>query len=563
MHQDWKEGEHVPSDQEIAQSVRPQDIREVAAKIGLSEDDLDLYGRTKAKILPEAAAKKGAGRPEAKYVVVTAINPTPLGEGKTVTSIGLGQAMNRIGQKTITCLRQASLGPALGIKGGAAGGGRAQLLPSEEVTMHLTGDMHAVTAANNQCVAMADAHVYHGNELGIDEIQLRRVLDVDDRALRMIVQGLGGRANGPLREAGFDITAASEVMAILALARDLPDLRARLGRMVVAFTADGKPVTAEDLRAAGVMAVLLREAIKPNLVQNLEHDPVFVHAGPFGNIAHGNSSVVADLLAVRLADWVVTEAGFGADLGAEKMFNIKCRETGLHPRVAVVVATIRALKMHGGVGRVRAGRPLPKELTQEHLPALKKGCANLVKHIENVRLHGVRPVVAINHFPTDTDREIELVRQMALEAGAAAVEVSDVYAAGGPGGRALAEAVVKAAEGPDEFHFLYPDDAAPEEKIRTICQKIYGADDIELSPLARRQLRRYRDLGWAGFPICMAKTHLSLSADPSLLGRPTGFKVPVREVRASVGAGFLYALCGDIATMPGLPKESGAMFYDL
>jgi formate--tetrahydrofolate ligase len=551
----------VPTDQEIAASVKPQDIREVAAKIGLSEDELDLYGRTKAKVRPEAAAK-AAGRPQGRYVVVTAINPTPLGEGKTVTSIGLGQAMNRLGHRTVTCLRQASLGPALGIKGGAAGGGRAQLIPADEVTLHLTGDMHAVTAANNQCVAMADAHVFHGNELGLADIQLRRVLDVDDRALRQIVQGLGD-GNGPLRQTGFDITAASEVMAILALARDLADLRARLGRMVVGFTGDGRPVTAEDLRAAGCMAVLLREAIKPNLVQNLEHDPVFVHAGPFGNIAHGNSSVVADLLAVRLADWVVTEAGFGADLGAEKLFNIKCRVTGLRPRVAVVVATVRALKMHGGVGRVRPGRPLPRELTEENLPALRRGCGNLVKHIENVRLHGVVPVVAINHFPTDGEREIELVREIALDAGAAAAEVSDVHAQGGPGGRALAEAVVKAAEGPDQFRFLYPDDASPEEKMRTICQKVYGADDIELSPLARRQLRRYTELGYGSFPVCMAKTHLSLSADPRLLGRPTGFTVPIREVRASVGAGFLYALCGDMQTMPGLPKESGAMFMDL
>jgi formate--tetrahydrofolate ligase len=544
------------------QRVRPLDIRAVASKIGLREDDLELYGRYKAKISHDVFNRL-ADHPQAHYVVVTSINPTPLGEGKTVTAIGLGAALNRAGHSAITCLRQASLGPALGTKGGAAGGGRAQLIPRDELTMHFTGDIHAVAAANNQCVAMVDNHVYHGNELAIDDVQVRRVMDTDDRALRTIVQGLGGRSNGPLRETGFDIAAASEVMALLALSRDPHDLRERLGRMVVAFDRAGRAVTAEDVSAAGCMAALLSTALKPNIVQNTEHDPVFVHAGPFGNIAHGCSSIIADRIATRLAEYVVTEAGFGADLGAEKIFNIKCRAGDLKPSAAVVVASVRALKMHGGLGSPVPGGPANDAVLTEDLPAVRRGCENLAKHIEIVRLHGVVPVVAVNRFPGDTDRELALVQRAAVDAGAAAAEVSDVYTQGGIGGRALADAVVRACREPSRFHVLYPDDAPLDEKIRAICTQVYGADGVDFSPRARKKIRWFTDLGYGGLLVCMAKTHLSLSADPKAPGRPRGFRVPVRDLRVWAGAGFVYALCGDVHTMPGLPHTPLAATVDI
>lgn len=552
----------INRDARVDQEVTPLDIRAVARKIGLREDDLELYGRYAAKISHDRLTRTGH-HPHAHYVVVTSINPTRLGEGKTVTAVGLGAALNRAGRSAITCLRQASLGPALGAKGGAAGGGRARLIPPDELTVHFTGDIHAVAAANNQCVAMVDNHVYHGNDLAIDDVQVRRVTDIDDRALRTIVQGVGGRANGPLRETGFDITAASEVMAILALSRDLHDLRERLGRMVIAFNRAGRAVTAEDVSAAGCMAALLSTALKPNIAQNTEHDPVFVHAGPFGNIAHGCSSIIADRVAARLAEYVVTEAGFGADLGAEKLFNIKCRIGDLTPSAAVVVASVRALKLHGGLGGTLPGGSLDDAVLKEDLPAVRRGCENLAKHIEIVRLHGVIPVVAVNRFPSDSDRELTLVQQAAVDAGAAAAEVSDVYTHGGIGGRDLAEAVERACREPSRFHALYPDDAPLDEKIRIICTQVYGADGVDFSPLARKKIRRFTELGYGKLPVCMAKTHLSLSADPKAPGRPRGFRVPVRDLRVWAGAGFVYALCGDVQTLPGLPPAPLAATMDI
>lgn len=551
-------------DIEIAQQAEMKPIVEIARSVGLTEDELELYGKYKAKVSLEVL-KRLKDRPNGKYVVVTAITPTPLGEGKTVTTIGVSQAMGLIGKKVFTCLRQPSLGPVFGIKGGAAGGGYSQVIPMEDFNLHFTGDVHAVSIAHNLLSAFIDAHILHGNKLGIDPLSItwRRVVDVSDRALRHIVIGLGGSENGYPRETGYDIAVASEVMAILALTTDLFDLRKRLARILIGFTYDGKPVTAEDLKCAGAMTVLLKDAIKPNLIQTLEHTPVFVHAGPFANIAHGNNSIIADQIALKLADYVITEAGFGADCGCEKFMNIKCRYSGLAPNAVILTCTVRALKMHGGAGRVVAGKELPKELTEENFPALEKGLENLEKHIENVRLFGVPVVVAINRFSTDTDREIDFIRQRAQGYGAEDAVPIEVWAKGGRGGTELAEAVVKACEKPSQFRFLYPLEASIKEKIEIIATKVYGADGVDYMPAAERKIKLYTEMGLDKLPLCMAKTHLSLSHDPSLKGRPRNFRVPIRDINASVGAGFLYPLLGEMRTMPGLPSVPAGTFVDI
>ena len=551
-------------DIEIAQQAKMKPILEIAKSVGLQEDDLEYYGKYKAKVSLDVL-KGLASRPNGKYIVVTAITPTPLGEGKTVTTIGVSQAMAVIGKKIFTCLRQPSLGPVFGIKGGAAGGGYSQVVPMEDFNLHLTGDVHAVSIAHNLLSAFIDAHILHGNRLKIDPLSIswRRVVDVSDRALRQIVVGLGGRDNGYPRESGYDISVASEVMAILALTTDLFDMRKRLGRIVIGVTYDGKPVTAEDLKCAGSMTVLMKDAIKPNLMQTLEHTPVFVHAGPFANIAHGNNSIIADQIALKLADYVITEAGFGADCGCEKFMNIKCRYSGLQPNAVILTATVRALKMHGGAGRVVAGKDLPKEIIEENFPALEKGLENLQKHVENVRLFGVPVVVAINRFTTDTDKEIEFIRQRAKGYGAEDAVPMGVWAKGGQGGIELAQAVVAACDQPSQFRFLYPLEASIKEKIETIATKIYGADGVDYMPAAERKIKMYTEMGFDKLPINMAKTHLSLSHDPSLKGRPRNFRVPIRDVNASVGAGFLYPLLGEMRTMPGLPSTPAGNFIDI
>ena len=553
------------SDLEIAQSVTPKPIAEIAEAIGLKQSELELYGTHVAKIKLDVL-KRTQRRRLGHYIDVTAVTPTPLGEGKTVTTVGLALGLNRIGKKAICTLRQPSLGPVFGIKGGAAGGGFSQVIPMEEFNLHLTGDFHAVSAANNLLAAFIDNHIQKGNKLKIDPftVSWKRVVDVNDRSLRKIVTGLGNRrADGIPRETGFDITAASEVMAILALATDLHDLRDRLGRIVVGMNMDGKPVTAEDLKCAGAMAVLLRDAIKPNLMQTLEGTACIVHAGPFANIAHGNSSILADMIALKLADYVVTESGFGADMGFEKFCDIKCRISGLKPDAVVLVVTVRALKAHSALFKVVAGRPLDKGLVQENIPALRKGSANMLKHIENIGYFGLPVVVAVNRFPTDTDAEIKLVRKIALEAGAAAAEVSDVHAKGGAGGEALAKAVVKAASKKNTFDFFYPVNFSIKEKIEFIAHKLYGAGEVYYEPLAERQIKVLTENKLHKLPICMAKTHLSLSHDPTLKGRPHGFRMPVREVRAAIGAGFLSVLCGEIRTLPGLPSVPGGTKMDI
>jgi formate--tetrahydrofolate ligase len=552
------------SDLEIAQRAKLLPIAEIARGLGLEDDELELYGKTKAKIAL-SVMKRLTGRPNGKYIDVTAITPTPLGEGKTTTTIGLSMAMNRVGARTIAAIRQPSLGPVFGIKGGAAGGGYAQVVPMEDFNLHLTGDVHAISLAHNLLAAMIDNSITHGNKLRIDPLAVTwpRVVDVSDRALRKVVVGLGGKENGYPRETGFDIAVASEVMAILGLTTSLKDLRARLGRIVIGLDHDGKAVTAEDLRTAGAMAVLLRDAIKPTLLQTTENTPVLIHAGPFANIAHGNSSVIADLIGLKLADCVVTESGFGADMGMEKFMNIKCRYSGLTPDAAVMVCTVRALKMHSGRFRVVAGRPLDPGLMREDLKAIEDGIANLEKQIENVRLFGVPVVVAINVFPTDTEAEIELIRERSLAAGAEGAYRSDVWAKGGAGAEELAHGVLKAAERPKDFRFLYELDRPIKEKIETIATRIYGADGVDYLPAAEQQIRKYTELGYGSLPICMAKTHLSISHDPSLKGRPRGFRVPIREVRASLGAGFLYPLLGEMRTMPGLPSEPNTWKIDL
>jgi formate--tetrahydrofolate ligase len=554
----------MPSDLEIARRARLLPIAEVAAGLGLEEDELELYGKHKAKIAL-GVMRRLAGRPDGKYIDVTAITPTPLGEGKTTTTIGLAMALNRVGCRAAAAIRQPSLGPVFGIKGGAAGGGYAQVVPMEDFNLHLTGDGHAVSLAHNLLAAMIDNAITHGNRLRIDPLSITwpRVVDMSDRALRRIVIGLGGRENGFPRETGFDISAASEVMAILGLTRDLKDLRERLGRIVVALDQDGQAVTAEDLKAAGAMAVLMRDAVKPTLLQTLENTPVFVHAGPFANIAHGNSSIIADRIGLKLADCVVTESGFGADMGLEKFMNIKCRYGGLTPDAVVMVSTIRALKMHSGRYRVVAGRPLDPGLAREDLRAVEDGSANLDKQIENARLFGVPVVVAINSYPADTAAEVDLVRQRALAAGAEGAYVSEAWARGGAGGEELARAVLKAAERPKQFRFLYDLDRPIKEKIETIATRVYGADGVDYLAAAEQHIRKWTDLGYGNLPICMAKTHLSLSHDPALKGRPRAFRVPIREVRAALGAGFLYPLLGEMRTMPGLPSQPNAWNIDL
>ncbi|MPZ81331.1 MAG: formate--tetrahydrofolate ligase [Actinophytocola sp.] len=552
-----------PSDLEIARGAKLKPIEDIAADMGLPAALLEPYGRDVMKI-GLGAIDELADAPKAKYVLVSAITPTPLGEGKTTTTVGLGQGFKHLGKQATVAIRQPSMGPTLGIKGGAAGGGYSQVVPMDLLNLHLTGDMHAVTAAHNLLAAMVDNHLHKGNALGLDlqEITWRRALDMNDRSLRNIVVGLGAKADGVTRQTGFDITAASEVMAALALTTGLSDLRARMGRIVVGYTPAGQPVTAEELDAAGAMTVLLREAIKPNLMQTIENTPVLVHCGPFGNIATGNSSVVADLIGIRCGDYLVTEAGFGADMGAERFFNIKCRVSGQRPDAAVLVATVRALKAHSGKFRIVAGKPLPDDLLAENPDDVHAGAANLRKQIENIRMHGVSPVVAINAFPTDHPAEHAAIREVAESMGAR-VAVSTHFADGGAGATELAEAVAEAAEEPSDFRFLYPSSAPLREKIETIATRVYGADGVSYTPAARRQLDNYERNGFGDLPICMAKTHLSISSDPKLLGAPTGWTLPVREVRASVGAGFVYPICGEMRTMPGLGSSPAATRIDL
>ena len=552
-----------PPDLEIARGAALKPLEDVASGAGIPSHLLEPYGEEVAKI-KLAAIGELADRPAAKYVVVSAVTPTPLGEGKTTTTVGLGQGFAHIGKRATVAIRQPSMGPTFGIKGGAAGGGYSQVVPMEALNLHLTGDMHAVTAANNLLAAMIDNHLYQGNALGIDvhNVTWRRVADVNDRALRNIVVGLGGRADGTPRQTGFDITAASEVMATLALCSSLADLRQRLGRIVVGYTPDGTPVTAEQLHGAGSMAVLLRDAVKPNLLQTLENTPVLVHTGPFGNIATGNSSVIADLIGIHTGDFLVTEAGFGADMGAERFFNIKCRASGLRPDAAVIVVTVRALKAHSGKYKIVAGRPLPEPMLAENPADVADGAANLRKQIDNIRLHGVSPVVAINAFPTDHLSEHQAIMEIAASQGARSA-VCTHFADGGAGAAELAEAVAEAAAEPSQFRFLYPDSASLRKKIETLATQVYGADGVDYTPHAAAQLDTYERAGFGDLPVCVAKTHLSISSDPSLKGAPTGWRLPVREVRASVGAGFVYPICGDIRTMPGLGTNPAAARIDL
>ncbi|WP_232664069.1 formate--tetrahydrofolate ligase [Pseudonocardia sp. TRM90224] len=552
-----------PSDLEIARGASLKPIEDVAGEMGIDAHLLEPYGRDVLKIRLEAIEAL-ADRPRAKYVVVSAVTPTPLGEGKTTTTVGLGQAMRHIGKRATVAIRQPSMGPTFGIKGGAAGGGYSQVVPMETLNLHLTGDFHAVTSAHNMLSAVLDNHLFQGNESGLDphNITWRRVLDVNDRVLRNVIVGLGSKMDGIPRQTGFDITAASEVMAIFALARSVPEMRKRFGRIVVGYTNSGTPVTAEDIGGAGAMAVIMREALKPNLLQTLENTPVLVHAGPFGNIAHGNSSVVADLIGIHAGDFLVTEAGFGADMGAERFFNIKCRASGLTPDAAVVVATVRALKAHSGKHKIVAGKPLPEALFAENPDEVHIGGANLRKQIENIRLHGVSPVVAINAFPGDHPSEHEAIRQIAEEMGARSA-VCTHFAEGGKGATELAEAVAEAANEPSDFQFLYPDSASLREKIETVARKVYGADGVDYDMSASRQIDAYERNGFGDLPVCIAKTHLSISSDASLKGAPTGWRLPVREVRASVGAGFIYPICGDMRTMPGLGAHPAAHTIDI
>ncbi|MGH3973804.1 MAG: formate--tetrahydrofolate ligase [Pseudonocardiaceae bacterium] len=552
-----------PSDLAIARGATPRPMVDVAAAMGLGPHLLEPYGEHVVKVKP-AAIDELSEAPPAKYVVVTAVTPTPLGEGKTTTTVGLGQGFAHIGKRATVAIRQPSMGPTFGIKGGAAGGGYSQVVPMETLNLHLTGDMHAVTAAHNLLAALIDNQLHQHNGVNLDphSISWNRVLDVNDRALRNVVMGLGSRADGIPRQSGFDITAASEVMAVLALSTSLQDMRARLGRIVIGQTPDGQPVTAEDLHAAGAMTVIMREAIKPNLLQTLEGTPVLVHAGPFGNIAHGNSSVIADLIGIHCGDYLVTEAGFGADMGAERFFNIKCRASGLRPDAAVLVATVRALKTHSGRYKVGAGRPLPDSMLAENPDDVHAGAANLRKQIENVRIHGVSPVVAINAFPTDHPSEHAAIREIADSVGARSALCTH-FAEGGKGAAELASAVAEAAEEPSQFAFLYPNDATLREKILTVALRVYGAQGVEYDFKASRQLESYERNGFGRLPVCIAKTHLSISSDPTLKGAPTGWVLPVREARASVGAGFIYPICGDMRTMPGLGANPAATRIDI
>jgi len=605
----------VPSDIEIAQEAFLKRIHRVAEEVGIRPDELEFYGPYKAKVKLEILERL-KDQPDGKYIDVTAITPTPLGEGKTTTTVGLSQALGvHLGKRVFTCLRQPSQGPMFGIKGGAAGGGYSQVVPMEEFNLHLTGDIHTITAANNLLAAAIDARMFHESEqddeklfnalfpadrhgqrsfspsmlrrlkrLGVaktdpneltpaertrfvrldldpDSITWRRVIDTNDRFLREIEVGLGADEKGKTRRTGFDITAASEIMAILALTTSLEDMRERLGRMIIGVSRQGEAVTAEDAGVAGALMVLMKDAIKPNLMQTLEGTPVFVHAGPFANIAHGQSSIIADRIALKLADYVVTESGFGADIGMEKFFDIKCRYSGLIPNVVVLVASVRALKMHGGGPKVVAGKPLAPEYTEENLDLLRKGLPNLERHIQNARKFGVNVVVAVNSFPTDTLAEVELVCEAALKMGAMEAVVSTHWMDGGAGAKALAEAVVRAAEQPSQFKFLYPLELSIKEKIELICTEIYGADGVDYLPEAEQKIKLYTKLGFDKLPLCMAKTHLSFSHDPALKGAPVGFRIPIRDVRASVGAGFLYPMVGEMRTMPGLPTRPA--FYDV
>ncbi|WP_346234126.1 formate--tetrahydrofolate ligase [Parafrigoribacterium mesophilum] len=553
----------LPSDLAISRAAIRRPLDEIAAEMGIGPHLLEPYGSVASKISLDAIEEL-QDRPRAKYVVVSAITPTPLGSGKTTTSVGLGQGFRHIDKLGIVAIRQPSMGPTFGIKGGAAGGGYAQVVPMEALNLHLTGDMHAVTAAHNLLSAIIGNHIHKGNRLDLDphEITWRRVLDVNDRDLRNIITGLGGSDDGTPRQTGFDISAASEVMALLSLCNSLSDLRERMGRIVVGYNRGGEPVTAEMLKVAGAMTVLLKDAIKPNLMQTVEQTPVLVHCGPFGNIATGNSSVVADLIGIHAGDYLITEAGFGADIGAEKFFNIKCRASGLTPDAAVVVATVRDLKTHSGKYRVVAGRPLPPEMLAENPDDVLEGAANLRRQIANIRRHGVVPVIAVNAFPTDHDSEHRAIMEVAAEEGVR-VAISYHFTEGGKGAVELAEAVAEACTEPSDYHRLYADDLPLVDKIDTIAREMYGADGLDVSPLAAGQLDKYERAGFGHLPVCIAKTHLSLSADPKVKGAPTGWRLPVREVRASVGAGFIYPICGDMRTMPGLSSAPAAERIDI
>jgi formate--tetrahydrofolate ligase len=547
----------IKSDIEIAQASTLQDIREIAKKIGITEDDIDLYGKYKAKV-DYNLLKKDNGRKKSRLILTTAINPTPAGEGKTTTAIGVADALSQLGKSTLVALREPSLGPVFGIKGGAAGGGYAQVVPMEDINLHFTGDMHALTAANNLCAALLDNHIYQGNSLNIDPRRIcwRRALDMNDRQLRFVVDGLGGKANGTPREDGFDITVASEIMAVFCLSNDISDLKARIARIVIAYTRDGQPVTAGDIKAQGSMAALLKDALKPNLVQTLEGTPAFIHGGPFANIAHGCNSVIATKMAMHFGDYVVTEAGFGADLGAEKFLDIKCRVAGLKPDAVIIVATVRALKYNGGVGK--------KDLGPENLVALEKGLPNLLKHVENItQVYKLPAVVALNRFPTDTDAELKLVEDRCKELGVN-VRLSEVWAKGGEGGLEIAKEVVRLCDEADNnFTFSYELDQPIENKIKAIAKKIYGADDAVFLPAARKQMEELEKLGFGKLPICIAKTQYSLTDDQTKLGRPTGFVITVREITVSAGAGFIVAVTGNIMKMPGLPKVPAAEKIDV
>ncbi|TDR53854.1 formate-tetrahydrofolate ligase [Halomonas ventosae] len=551
----------------IARDARLWPIEEIAHRLGLPGEAVEPYGRGIAK-LDLAALATLAERPQGRYVVVTSMTPTPPGEGKTTTAIGLVQGLQRLGHTATVALRQPSMGPTLGLKGGATGGGYSQVLPMERINLHLTGDIHAVAAAHNLLAAMVDNHLHHrlAPELDPREVRWQRVIDLNDRALRHLVMGLGGRGDGMPRQGGFEITAASEVMAVLALADSLADLRRRLGRLIVGLDRDGEPVTAEQIGAAGAMTVLLKEALKPNLLQTLEHAPALIHAGPFGNIAHGNSSIVADRIGLFAGDFLVTEAGFGADMGAERFFNIKCRASGLVPDAAVLVVTVRALKYHSGRHRVVPGQPLPASLLGESPDEVREGGANLLKQIDNVRAHGLSPVVAINAFPGDHPSEVAAIRELCASLGVRA-EVSSHVRDGGEGALDLARTLVEAIDEADEagngFQFLYPAEMALAEKIERIAMRLYGAEGVDLAPGVRERLETWQRQGYGAFPVCIAKTHMSLSSDPGRLGAPTGWRLPVREVRLSAGAGFVYALAGDIRTMPGLGASPAATRLDI
>jgi formyltetrahydrofolate synthetase len=550
-------------DQEIARAAKLEPIEQIAKRYGINRDEIDLYGDAKAKV-KLSILDRLKDKPNGKFIDITAISPTPLGEGKTTNTVGVTMGLTHIGKKAACCIRQASLGPVFGIKGGAAGGGHAQVIPPEDLNIHLTGDIHAVQAANNLACAFLDNHLFNGNELGIDvdTINIRRGMDINDRDIRNIITGLQG--NGIPRETGFDIAVASEVMAILALSENIHDMRKRLGRVVVGFNKDGKAVTAEDIKVAGAMTAILRDAIKPNILQTIGGSLAFVHAGPFANIAHGNSSVVADRVALKVADYVVTESGFGADMGAEKFFNIKCRQSGLRPDAAGLVATIRALKSQSGNFKIVPGKPLPDGIVKEDLKSLEAGIPNLTRHIKNVLSFGVPVVVAINVFGTESEKEIEMVRKASLAAGASDCVLSEVFAKGGEGGAAFAKALVKACDEPKkEFKLTYDNDMPIKKKIEAIATKIYGAKDVEYESQATKRIKAFEEAGFGKLPVCMAKTQYSFSHDPKMLGAPSGWTLPIKDARLSAGAGFVYLLCGDMMTMPGLGKTPGGQNIDI